>query len=165
MLFFSLLLKHGYLHIVNHKINHLGTFNFLEAGKNPQTAKQQTKVTFGSWMWNIWQCGRFRYQRTRVRIQPSAIFTQTLINVSLLARIAKLETLNVLQITKKQLVQGEQHFNGPAHISNFLNLQIALPKRVKKTIWPFFSIRCLQMPNKPLYTCKIVFNARYFYFV
>ena len=43
---------------------------------------------------------------------------------------------------------------------------MALYKRANKTIWPFYSVRGLQMPNKLLYTYKIGLQClRYFYFV
>ena len=42
------------------------------------------KPTNGLWLWHSWQCGRFRYQRTRFRIQSSATFIEQLFTVNCL---------------------------------------------------------------------------------
>ena len=45
---------------------------------SPKTTTQ-TFLEFGQWLWLSWQSGRFRYQRSAVRIQTSANFYRTLI--------------------------------------------------------------------------------------
>ena len=35
-------------------------------------------LIFGQWLWHSWQRGRFRYKKTRVRIQSSATFVENI---------------------------------------------------------------------------------------
>ena len=49
----------------------------VSIGKNDRLCL--TLPSLGLWLWHSWQRGRFRYQRTRVRIQSSATFIEQLL--------------------------------------------------------------------------------------
>ena len=53
--------------------------------------KEQNFTKFGQWLWHSWQRGRFRYQRTQFRIQPSATFIEQLSTVNYFVEKTKIQ--------------------------------------------------------------------------
>ena len=48
----------------------------LTEGVNVFYRSVKNWASYGQWLWHSWQHGRFRYQRTRVRIQSWATFSE-----------------------------------------------------------------------------------------